>query len=945
MIPLLNELGASAAGTGKALLLQSGALAVLLVATEWVLGRRMSPALRCALWLLIIARLLLPPTLQSPTSVGYWLGPWLAEPVRRTTAVRTATPLDSSPTDTLPARPEDPPVRQLPPPRIRASGWLFLVWGTGVVALGGWMIRRNREVYRLLRSAQPAPPELLDLLREAAQRIGLTRLPELRLTPVNHSPAVCGFPRPVVVLPSALAHCLSPRALTDILLHELIHVRRRDLWFNLPQAVAQVLWWWNPVVWLANARIRILREQAVDEQVMLSRRGDPAGYPAALLEVARHCGARPALALGFVGILESRSALRSRVERLLQAPLPRRAGLGVQGWTLVILAALLALPMAFARRVENQASPTALQSGPRLVVPADAGPFLLDGAPVAASELESRLRALFAGTPDATLKVRMDLVAGTDRFGVLAAAARNAGFRRILIDPTRVDSAQPGVSSSISGYIDLSPLPSEPPKGPGADPSGVRSGLNPATTPQNVGAGQEHLHTQLMTMVLPRIEFTDVSLADALTFLGEQTRRGDFLKNGLTFSIEQESSLPTSPVDPATGVALESDQAPVPLDKVRIRMAAPIRDIQLVDALDWIVRSSETPLRYRLEGTLVIFSRPPPEPQDLYTRTFRVNPNLFLQGLRAVTGSSVSAPPQDGSTDTRELQKSIREFFAAVGVDFSRRNVTPAVSAGGPTDPNANQKAIFFNDRSGILFVRATLADLDLVEKAIEILYVAPPQVQVEVTFVEVNPEAVEGLVLVFDQMEVHTSAGSPANGGVGGGAEFSKPSVTGVMTDVQFRSVMDRLEARTSTTVTAAPKITTLSGRQAQIAVTDEFLPVVNPGTGRTNQVSARLELNIIPYVRPDNLSISLTVVANIMRREGDSISGATTPPPFTSPWMASIEVPDGDTVVLMGDTPAGASDPGTRVGRLLVFVTPTIIDPAGNPVNSPIGVPPTGK
>ncbi|MBN8248346.1 MAG: hypothetical protein J0L84_13005, partial [Verrucomicrobia bacterium] len=798
--------------------------------------------------------------------IGYWLGPWLAEPVRLATAIPVAVPSEALPTEIPTASLEKPAARSAPPPRIHASGWLLLLWGAGALALGGWMIRRNREVYRLLRSAEPASPELLDQLQESAQRIGLARLPELRLTLANHSPAVCGFLKPVVVLPSALARSLSPSALSDILLHELVHIRRRDLWFNLPQSVAQVLWWWNPVVWLANARIRTLREQAVDEQVMVSRHGDPAGYPAALLEVARHCAARPALALGFVGILESRSGLRSRVERLLQTPLPRRAGLGMPGWTVVILAALLALPMAFARRIE--------------------------GPPV-----QDHLSGEIASPASPSTRIALQLL--------------------------EVEKHLASRSNTLSS------------------PDEWRNGIRDSYTR---ASEQRRLTTKMESLVLPKIEFNDVSLADALTFLEEQTRTWDLVDNGVTFIVAQESTPPTPSVDPASGIALPSDQTAAPLDLVRIRMAEPVRDVRLVDALDWIVRSSETPLRYRLEGTAVIFSRQPQQ-LDLYTRTFRVDPNLFLQGLRAITGSSASTPPQNGSTDARTLQQSIREFFAAAGVDFPRPTVSPAASAAGPADPNANQKAVYFNDRSGILFVRATLADLDVIETAIQMLNVAPPQVQVEATFIEVNPEAVEGLVLVSDQIEINTSAGSPGNGGVGGGPEFSKPSLTGVMTDVQFRSVMDRLEARTGTTVTAAPKITTLSGRQAQIAVTDEFLPVVNPGTGRTNQVSAGLELNIIPYVRPDNLSISLTVVANIRRLDGGSNPSATTPSPFTSQWVASIEVPDGDTVVLMGDTPAGAADPGTSGGRLLIFITPTIIDPAGNPVNSPSVVPATEK
>jgi len=951
MIPLLNELGATATRTGMTLMIQSGALVVLLLVTEFMLARRMRPALRCALWLLIIARLLLPPALKSPTGIGYWLGPWLAEPVRLATAIPVAVPSEALPTEIPTASLEKPAARSAPPPRIHASGWLLLLWGAGALALGGWMIRRNREVYRLLRSAEPASPKLLDQLQESAQRIGLARLPELRLTPANHSPAVCGFLKPVVVLPSALARSLSPSALSDILLHELVHIRRRDLWFNLPQALAQVLWWWNPVVWLANARIRTLREQAVDEQVMLSRRGDPTGYPAALLEVARHCATRPALTLGFVGILESRSGLRSRVERLLQVPLPRHAGLGATGWLVVILAALMALPMAFARRVEVEAPPAAPPGNPRLVVPGADGPFLLDGAPVGASELESKLRELVPGSSDATLTVRMDVVEAEHQLNTIAAAARNAGFRRLQIGPLRVETANQGVSSNISGYIEFPLLPVEPPQASNPDSSRFRSGQDQKTTPQYIGEGQKRIQAKLDSMVLPEVQFDDVPLGGVVKFLDEQARALDPGGNGLNFIINSADPSAAPSIDPATGIAMNPANAPANLEQVRIRIGSPVSNVRLSDLLSLIVESAEHPLRYAVEDYAVVFSQQLPEAPQLYTRTFRVDTRTFLEGIRSSTDplATTTHPPESNGplgsqTEAARTQRTITEFFRSAGVNFLvPTNQIPRRLTGVVTT-DQNQKALYFNDRSGMLFVRATLSDLDVIEKAIETLNVAPPQVLIEAKFIEVNPDAVEGLDLVFDQVEINTSAESAGGGGIGGGTEFSKPYLAGIMTEIQFRSVMERLEARPGTTILVAPKITTLSGRQAQVSLEGQMHSVPNPASGQTKQGLTGPKLNVIPSVRFDTGSIRLTVVASTTRLDGDSNSSPPTAPPPTAQWVAG-EVPDGHTLVLTCDVPAEPTAPDAKRGRLLVFVTATVIDPAGNRVNSPNGASPTGK
>ena len=127
---------------------------------------------------------------------------------------------------------------------------------------------------------------------------------------------MCGLFRPVILLPRSLAEQLPPAQLRAVLLHELFHLRRGDVWVNCAQALLQIVYWWHPLLWLANARIRRVREEAVDDAVMLALKEDAETYAPTLLEVAKLALHRPLASLGLVGILESRSSLRQRIERL-----------------------------------------------------------------------------------------------------------------------------------------------------------------------------------------------------------------------------------------------------------------------------------------------------------------------------------------------------------------------------------------------------------------------------------------------------------------------------------------------------------------------------------------------------------------------------------------------------------------------------------------------------
>ena len=55
-----------------------------------------------------------------------------------------------------------------------------------------------------------------------------------------------------------------------VLLHELAHIRRGDLWAGHLQTTLQIFYFYNPFLWLANAAIRRVREEAVDEMVLVA---------------------------------------------------------------------------------------------------------------------------------------------------------------------------------------------------------------------------------------------------------------------------------------------------------------------------------------------------------------------------------------------------------------------------------------------------------------------------------------------------------------------------------------------------------------------------------------------------------------------------------------------------------------------------------------------------
>lgn len=106
----------------------------------------------------------------------------------------------------------------------------------------------------------------------------------------------------------------------------------------------QIAYWWNPLVWLAGARIRNLREQAVDDAVVLALKQDADSYALTLLDIAKRALNRPLASLGLIGILESHSALAKRIERLIRLTPPKRSGLTAFSILGIVIFGAIAIP-------------------------------------------------------------------------------------------------------------------------------------------------------------------------------------------------------------------------------------------------------------------------------------------------------------------------------------------------------------------------------------------------------------------------------------------------------------------------------------------------------------------------------------------------------------------------------------------------------------------------
>jgi Flp pilus assembly secretin CpaC len=710
--------------------------------------------------------------------------------------------------------------------------------------------------------------------------------------------------------------------------------------------------------------------------------------------------------LGLVGILESRSSLRQRIERLMDFRPPRKAGLTLASALAVLGFAALAVPMGEA--------PAPIQA-PQL-----AGSEALTNIPAPpvstnAALLDQKIKVSTL-VHDGKLLYEMDRLDAAD-VKLKEAIKQDPQNQAALYYLNLVSEAR--FKAAGGDLRELLPVPN-----PYARTNSIR-----------VSAGRQAILRKLDNMRMNEVSFDGVPLGEVLRSLADEIKKRDLAKGGVSFLISSAlgaKAPPAGAVAPATASPKpETSATPVSLASLPITIKPPLTNVRLLDVLDAIVKVADRPIKYSVEtyrpapsveGYVIVFSaKTGQESPPLYVRTFKVDPNTLLDGLHVAKGPA-------GTNGLSALVPALLDVLAKAGVDV---------------DPKRNPgKAIYYNHGHGTLLVRATMRDLDIIEATIQMLNVVPPQINIKCKFVEVPQDDTKafgfdwylGSVLMTNGAIRGQANTAPSNtgpptatnpfGAVPGNPLGTAPTtispnstnqiltsglgnpstsplmLTGILTASQYRVVIKALQQRSGAELLAQPEVTTTSGRQAQMKTVNIQTVVkgINkraltpPGITTTNgddsslYVTEEMEfgpvLDVIPSVLGDGYTIALTVIPTVTEflgyAEGQTnrlavyVNGAKKwvfpPEPNVRQrqMTASVRVWDGQTVVLGGLTYEMVSTLSTLkdqvpmladlplVGRLfrnesktiqkkylLVFVTPTLIDPAGNRVHSEEDIP----
>lgn len=233
-----------------------------------------------------------------------------------------------------------------------------VLWVAGMLMGAGIFLNRWRLLNQRLRRSAAGTRHVPEwLLSQLCVQFGVRRQRiRLLVTSDRHGPAVIGLFRPTIVIPECLLQEDDTDCLKSVLAHELVHIRRGDLWISLLMTLARTVLWFHPAVWLLADLLNRVSERSCDEEAIAGMNCPPEEYARSLLYVLEQQQLKPVP--GFPGV-RTVDITSQRLERIMRKRNGFQRRTPTWCWLIFCAMAVVVLPGAQPAESADDNKPTA----------------------------------------------------------------------------------------------------------------------------------------------------------------------------------------------------------------------------------------------------------------------------------------------------------------------------------------------------------------------------------------------------------------------------------------------------------------------------------------------------------------------------------------------------------------------------------------------------------
>lgn len=286
-----------------------------IVGIKAMLNTRLNARWHYLLWVILLIKLVFPFGPESTLSI-FNVVPEIPviEPPPAIVAPQNPAPIPVGPISPSPPNIDTQAPASLSPMEIAA-----FIWINGAVIMAGWLL--GSLVFfgvRLKKTAEAPPPRIPAIVDRAKARMDIKREIGVHVSGIVATPSLFGLLKPSILLPAALGN-LSDKDLEYVILHELAHLKRRDILVNYLLLFIQTLHWYNPVIWYLFRCVRRDMEAATDEAVLaIIETSEHKQYGMTLIKILASFS-EPRLAAKLLCMADNKSDIVRRIKMIKMA--------------------------------------------------------------------------------------------------------------------------------------------------------------------------------------------------------------------------------------------------------------------------------------------------------------------------------------------------------------------------------------------------------------------------------------------------------------------------------------------------------------------------------------------------------------------------------------------------------------------------------------------------
>ncbi len=190
------------------------------------------------------------------------------------------------------------------------------IWFVGIILLsfrmiGGYLYLnkiKNNNIF-------PVDKKWEKILQRISNKLEIKRKIKFFESAIVKFPTVIGFLKPVILMPIGMLTEIPYNQIEIILAHEIAHIKRSDYLLNLIQTFLEIIYFFNPAVWIISKIIRNEREYACDDTALeIIGENKNIDFAKALINFKENRINKPAVAISVIG---TKNSLFRRIKRML----------------------------------------------------------------------------------------------------------------------------------------------------------------------------------------------------------------------------------------------------------------------------------------------------------------------------------------------------------------------------------------------------------------------------------------------------------------------------------------------------------------------------------------------------------------------------------------------------------------------------------------------------